>query len=558
MAKATAKLLIQTEGATEAIKDVDKLVRPLEHIESLLAAVSRALGISEQKAKTAGQKYREMAKDQKLAAQIAKQLQAEMQKTAQAANKAAENTKKIGDKMGAIHFNAWLSIAKKTSQTIQKIGGFLWDCVDAYGEVNSEADDNLTALKEIKADIEASKAVIGQIIASSLGKWLDGIKGKVDIVGGVLYAAGAVVIKIVEYAGYLKNAFEIAGKTIYSAIAEPLKKVGERIANTLGNIANISWLPEGIKEQLRDVSSGFAEFAAMQTKWKKEAIESLGQDLRDVETISKTSENALAQWKKIVATRARALPDKKKDDDDDLKKHKKKLKAMSDMDDKYRSEKLSKDKAAVDELSDYEKAQAQTLIEWKNSLRSNIESTLSGSITSLFDTAIEGTNAWRDSLYGTFKSFAQNIFTTSLSSIVKSVVEWAVNGGKAMAGIPIVGPVLAAATSAGILATMAAFKAKAGGKAQVSYANGGYISQGFVRGAFTGSDSVQAALKPGERVLSKREAEEYDKGQTKAAPVINISVSIAGGFDRAAIDRETRQYLIPAIKRAVNEGYSLA
>ena len=59
-------------------------------------------------------------------------------------------------------------------------------------------------------------------------------------------------------------------------------------------------------------------------------------------------------------------------------------------------------------------------------------------------------------------------------------------------------------------------------------------------------------------MLSKREAEEYDKGNSKAAPVINVSVNITGGFDRAAIDRETRQFLIPAIKRAVNEGYSLA
>lgn len=556
MAKATAKLLIQTEGATEAIKDVDKLVRPLEHIESLLAAVSRALGISEQKAKTAGQQYRAMAKDQQMAAKIAQQLQAEMQKTAQAATKAADSAGKIGDKMGAINFNAWLSIGKKTFDVAKKVNQALWDCVDAYEQANGGADENLTALKEIKAEIEASKAVVGKIIASKLGSWLNGIKGQVDLVGGALYAAGMIVIKIKEYIGYLKNGLEIAGGVILTALNAPLEGVGLALSKALKLMAKIPLLGDETRRNIEGAAASFEALASMH-------VEGIKEDFRDIQKISaqaKKEEKALAE---LLINRVRVLPEKQKEEkgkeaDDDLKKHQQKLKAMSDMDDKYRAEKLQKDKAAVDELSDYEKAQAQTLIEWKNSLRSNIESTLSGSITSLFDTAIEGTNAWRDSLYGTFKSFAQNIFTTSLSSIVKSVVEWAVNGGKAMAGIPIVGPVLAAATSAGILATMAAFKAKAGGKAQVSYANGGYISQGFVRGAFTGSDSVTAALKPGERVLSKREAEEYDKGQTKPAPVINISVSIAGGFDRAAIDRETRQFLIPAIKRAVNEGYSLA
>lgn len=555
MAKATAKLLIQTEGATEAIKDVDKLVRPLEHIESLLAGVSRALGISETKAKTAGQQYRAMAKDQQMAAKIAQQLQAEMQKTAQAATKAADSAGKIGDKMGAINFNAWLSIGKNAFEVAKKVSQTLWDCVDAYGEINGEADNNLTALKEIKADIEASKAVIGEIIASKLGSWLNGIKGQVDLVGGALFAAGAIVIKIKEYIGYLKNGLEIAGGVILTALNAPLEGVGLALSKALKLMARIPLLGDETRRNIEGAAASFEALASMH-------VEGIKQDFKDIQKISnqaKKEEKALAE---LLINRVRVLPEKQKEEkgqeaDDDLKKHQQKLKAMSDMDDKYRSEKLSKDKAAVDELSDYEKAQAQTLEQWKESLRSNIESTLSGSITSLFDTAIEGTNAWRDSLYGTFKSFAQNIFTTSLSSIVKSVVEWAVNGGKAMAGIPIVGPVLAAATSAGILATMTAFKSKAGGKAQVSYANGGYISQGFVRGAFTGSDSVTAALKPGERVLSKREAEEYDKGG-KSAPVINISVNITGGFDRAAIDRETRQFLIPAIKRAVNEGYSLA
>lgn len=552
MAKATAKLLIKTEGASESLKDVQALLKPLQSIENLLTNVARELGISTQQAQKNSSAFKQAAQNQKIAAQVAKALKAEFDKTAQSAQKVKENTDKIKNSLTAINFNAILGIAKKSYDVFKKTSTVLWNCVDAYDQWSSGADETSQYIREIKGELEASQVVIGQIISLALADKVKAIKGQIDLVGGALYAAGVTVIRIQQFFRQTINAVEMLADVVLTGLNAPFEGLLLALGKALKLFAKMPLLSKDFKEQLTNTAEIMEGLATIH-------VDGLKKDISDISKINQEATDRIKALSEVILNRPRTLPTKEKDkgdsEDPAVKKHKESLDKMRKMDAAYRLEKMEADKQAIDELTEYQRRMMELNAEFISSMRSNIEGSLTDAVSNLFTTAIEGTDNWRDTLYGAFQSFAQNIFATSLNNIVKGVVEWAVNGGKAMAGIPVVGPVLAAATSAGILALMPLMKSRAGGKVQVSYANGGYISQGLVRGGIAGRDSVEAALMPGERVLSKTEAENYDKAQTK--PPINVVVNITGGFDRATIDAQTRQYLIPAIHRAVQAGYAI-
>lgn len=205
-----------------------------------------------------------------------------------------------------------------------------------------------------------------------------------------------------------------------------------------------------------------------------------------------------------------------------------------------------------------EMEKAQT--EWANSLKQNIEGGLTNAFTSMFEAGIEGQESLREATYEAFKSMAKNIFTNSISAIVKNIVTWATAAGESQAGIPIVGPILAAAASGAVLATMGLMKAKAGKEARVQYASGGYVSAGMVRGySNTKKDSVPALLQPGERVLSKSETEQYEKARTEnknMSQIININIS--GQLSSPAQITDTvRRVLVPELRAAARAGYAI-
>lgn len=211
-------------------------------------------------------------------------------------------------------------------------------------------------------------------------------------------------------------------------------------------------------------------------------------------------------------------------------------------------------------LKDKEAEFAQIQAEWQSSMKSNLEGGLTNAFTSMFEGAIEGQESFREAAFNAFKSMASNVFTTSISAIVKNIVAWASAAGESQAGIPVVGPVLAAAASAAVLATMGAMKAKAGKEAQVKYASGGYVSAGLVHG-FSNSkkDSVSAMLAPGERVLSKEETKAYDNekyNKNNTNQVININIS--GNMSTPEQVRDTvRRVLLPELNSAIKSGYRL-
>lgn len=218
------------------------------------------------------------------------------------------------------------------------------------------------------------------------------------------------------------------------------------------------------------------------------------------------------------------------------------------LEDKYRQDRLAKEKEAEAQLKAEQKATMEKLAE-------NLKKVTDLGVDML-TSWIEGTGDWRSQLYDAMKSFSTNLMKNAISSIINQALVNQAEAQGSQAGIPIVGPILALAAGATMFAVTMALKSKLK-PAEVKYASGGYISAGMVRGGAWGRDSVPALLEPGERVLSKKETEAYDSQQNRAV-VQNITVNISGQLSTPAQITDTvRRVLVPELKAAARAGYAI-
>lgn len=218
------------------------------------------------------------------------------------------------------------------------------------------------------------------------------------------------------------------------------------------------------------------------------------------------------------------------------------------IEDQYRQENAAKEKAAAEELS----AQKKELMQ---SLAQNLTSVANLGVDML-TSWIEGTGDWREQLYEGLKSFSKNLMTTSIASLINSAIINQAKAQESQAAIPVIGPALALAAGATMFAVTMALKSKLK-PAEIEYAHGGFISAGMVRGGSFGRDSVSALLAPGERVLSAKEAKEYENNQYNKNVNLTVNLSAGIGTDGNGLQKAVRQYIIPEIKRAAIAGYKL-
>lgn len=218
------------------------------------------------------------------------------------------------------------------------------------------------------------------------------------------------------------------------------------------------------------------------------------------------------------------------------------------LEDKYRQDRLAKEKEAEAQLKAEQKATMEKLAE-------NLKKVTDLGVDML-TSWIEGTGDWRSQLYDAMKSFSTNLMKNAISSIINQALVNQAEAQGSQAGIPIVGPILALTAGATMFAVTMALKSKLK-PAEVKYAQGGYISAGMVRGGAWGRDSVPALLEPGERVLSKKETEAYDSQQNRAV-IQNITVNISGQLSTPAQITDTvRRVLVPELKAAARAGYAI-
>lgn len=194
----------------------------------------------------------------------------------------------------------------------------------------------------------------------------------------------------------------------------------------------------------------------------------------------------------------------------------------------------------------------------RNNLSKGALKELTGAAENLFDQMISGEEMTREGAYEMMSSMAKNIAKVGFQNLLSLAGELIMSSATSASKVPVIGPALAAAAMATFGGLTAALMAKYKPKqAQVQYENGGYISAGLVKGGVANKDSVMAALMPGERVLSKKEAEEYDEGYV-GSTIQNITINVSGQFNTPQqITQMVRQTIIPELRKATRAGLSI-
>lgn len=141
-------------------------------------------------------------------------------------------------------------------------------------------------------------------------------------------------------------------------------------------------------------------------------------------------------------------------------------------------------------------------------------------------------------------AIAATTAATSGQRIAQNAAVGASGAAASQAGIPIIGPALAATAAAAVFALIIAFRKKM--KAQ-KFALGGLVT-----GGIPGMDSVPALLTPGERVLTPSQARRMDMGTSErgGAQAVNLSVNVS------ALDvpsRQTRRALVNGLAGDIEE-----
>ena len=217
--------------------------------------------------------------------------------------------------------------------------------------------------------------------------------------------------------------------------------------------------------------------------------------------------------------------------------------------------------------------------EEKDRLKASVEEyeSLGKSIFGTFTSAFSGVADGTKTLAEAFQQLGSSI----VSMIISMAAEWAVAEGaraiasqaasntviagrageaaagaaSSQAGIPIIGPALAIAAGAAMLAFVLGFAAGGssegpkGSVAPPGVSNGTvqkFASGGFVSGGIHGVDSVPALLMPGERVLNNRQAREYERGGNSGGGTTNFLMFT---HSRAAFSKVYRDEFAPVTKR---------
>jgi len=163
-----------------------------------------------------------------------------------------------------------------------------------------------------------------------------------------------------------------------------------------------------------------------------------------------------------------------------------------------------------------------------------------------FEAAEEGQSRFLQGL----KSTAHEAINMGLDVMEESVINYAktaaAGAASSVAGVPVIGPALAAAAASAMFALVRGF---------IGMGFKGMAEGGFVTGGVPNRDSVPTMLMPGEYVMSKREVAESPRGGGPgAAPVFNIELSSSLPPSRAEMKKFVRQNIVPALRELRAQG----
>lgn len=438
-----------------------------------------------------------------------------------------------------------VTAVRQAANAVSVVGDVILSAIYApMMAINKAIQDGITVLKALPFISEEAKVQledVAEVIDAFTNMHIDGLKQDVADFKTIAAEADAAHKSVESMSDSLKSSIAkaladkpAAGKDkkqcLVSTDIDPVKKYYDQIAQLDADWLTKKWLLEQENTAAAQalLLEGEQQYQADRTNIQLATARATGDQLFIVQTELQARQKLLDdQAAQAELDRAKAIAEAK----------------------------LAEEQRLTAEKLRLEQEYQQQVEAFNKQLQQNISGGLTDAFTGMFETAIEGSGDFRQVMYDSFKSMAKNIFTTSISNLINTLVTYAAKAGESQAAIPVIGPILAAAASGAVLATMGIWKAKTK-KAQVSYEHGGYISQGLVRGGVAGRDSVSAMLQPGERVLSKSEAKDYDENKTGRSVVQNITINVNGNFNTPAqITQMVRQTLIPELNKARQAGY---
>jgi hypothetical protein len=187
-------------------------------------------------------------------------------------------------------------------------------------------------------------------------------------------------------------------------------------------------------------------------------------------------------------------------------------------------------------------ANQETASKWSSGLQM-----VTGTITDNVFAVIDGSKTMEEAVSEGMITIGKNVALTALSNVINYVVTAAAGAMSAEASIPIVGPILAIAAGAAVLAAGMAMKAKLSKKAMGGYALGGIPNV----------DSVPVLVKPGiERILNPAESKDYERnGGRGQGQTLNVTVN-PPLMSSSSLDYQkmVRDHIVPSLLREAQAG----
>ena len=315
-----------------------------------------------------------------------------------------------------------------------------------------------------------------------------------------------------------------------SEIVGEMEDIGYASFQTMAAIDDLGDSILGVNHNIHNTTPIIEENRKAVGKLKDAVVTLTDAELKAIEKLKKEKEKkAAAAQKAAEKIRERIL---KLADQTELKR----IKALQKADEERAKAQADRAKEALVEAT-----------EWSQ-MYANAGLSIGDAFTQGFADAEEGQNKFGEGM----KNLGRESVMQALDIMQAKVLAYATEGAAAAAantaGIPIIGPMLAAAAGAAMFGLIKGF---------ISYGMSeipGMAEGGFVTGGSPNRDSVPRMLMPGEYVMSKREVAKGSADGVKGGQTINVQISSTLPPGRAEMKKLVRQNIVPALQELKAQG----
>ena len=362
---------------------------------------------------------------------------------------------------------------------------------------------------------------------------------------------------IIAVGGSIKSGWHM----ILIALQTPMKNFIDDI-NT-GIEAMNSLLPATM--QMDTIYNAFTDTIDEETKAMDEGAIATGEMIVAVQRM----ENALTSTDKMtfkstktLKTHKTALDGAKKSTEELKKAEEARAKLLQSLEDKTKA--FKEEQAAyrlemqikmTNELAEAEEQRKEKQIAALEASRAAAEQTanmmidagsdIGSAFVHAFGAAEEGTDKFAEGMKAASEAAVMAAISAMEKIVMAHAAEAAAGAASSQAGIPIVGPALAAAAAAMMFGIVKGF---------IAMGFEGMAEGGLVTGGIPNRDSVPALLMPGEVVIPKKDVENGARNGGKGGTTINVQMDTKIPTNKAELNKFVRQSIVPALRDLKSQG----